>query len=89
MSTDSNISDVMDSLVTDTTAATDDSVMSVQPSSTIRVYTPSHLNPRVIMETRSESLFNFRRRVHLKEVAVAPFRPISTLNMHLPNDVDP
>ena len=89
MSTDSSISDVMDSSVKDTTAATDDSVMSVQPSSTIRVYTPSHLNPRVIMDTRSESLFNFRRRVHLKEVAATPFRPISTLNMHLPNDVDP
>ena len=78
MSTDSNISDVMDSSVTDTsvsktsTAATDDSVMSMQRLASIFVYTPSHLNPRVIMEARSESLFNFRRRVHLKEVATAP-----------------
>jgi hypothetical protein len=95
MSTNSNISDVMDSSVTDTsvsktfTAVTDDSVMSMQRSASIFVYTPSHLNPRVIMEPRSESLFNFRRRVHLKDVAAAPFRPISTLNMHLPIDLDP
>jgi hypothetical protein len=94
MSTDSNISDVMDSSVTDTsvsktfTAATDDSDMSMQLPANL-VYTLSRLHPTVIMNTRSESLFNFRRRVHLREVAAAPFRPISTLNMHLPNDVDP
>ena len=52
MRTDSKISDVMDSSVTDTsvskisTATTDDSVMSVQQPSTVFVYTPSHLNSR-------------------------------------------
>jgi hypothetical protein len=95
MSTDSSISDVMDSSVTDTsvsktsTAATDDSDMSMQRPANILVYTLSHLQPTVIMVTRSESLFNFRRRVHLREVAATPFRPISTLNMHFPNAVDP
>jgi hypothetical protein len=49
----------------------------------------SHLHPTVIKETRKESLFNKRRTVHLAEAATAPFRPISTLNMHLPKDMDP
>jgi hypothetical protein len=95
MSTDSSISDVMDSSITDTsvsktsTAATEDSDMSMPLPANVLVYTLSHLHPTVIMETRRESLFNFRRRVHLREVAAAPFRPISTLNMHLPNDMDP
>jgi hypothetical protein len=94
MSTESNISDVMDSSVTETsvcktsTAATDDSDLSMPLPVNVLAYTLSHLHPTVIMETRSESLLNFRRRVHLKEVAAAPFRPISTLNMHLPNDMD-
>ena len=49
----------------------------------------SHLHPTVIMETRRESMLNRRRRVHLQEVAEAPFRPISTINVHLPNDMHP
>ena len=96
MRTDSNINDVMASSVTDasasktTTATADDSVLFMQLRSNVVAYKGlSHLHPTVIMETRRETLFNRRRRVHLKEVAAAPFRPISTLKMHLPNDLHP
>ena len=48
----------------------------------------SHLNSQTIMETRQESLFNQRKRVRLVNTVARPFNPISTLNVHLPNDVD-
>ena len=38
--------------------------------------------------TRQESLFNQRKRVRLVNTVTRPFNPISTLNVHLPNDVD-
>ena len=57
---------------------------------TSSTYTPlSHLNSQTIMKTRRESLFNQRKRVRLVKAAATPFNPISTLNVHLPNDVDP
>ena len=53
-------------------------------------YTPlSHLNTQTIMETRQKSLFNQRKRVRLVNTVARPFNPISTLNVHLPNDVNP
>ena len=62
-------------------------------TSTTRIsstYTPlSHLNSQTIMETRQESLFNQRKRVRLDNAVARSFNPISTLNVHLPNDVDP
>ena len=41
------------------------------------------------METRQESLLNQKKRVRLANTVTRPFNPISTLNVHLPNDVDP
>ena len=96
MRTDSNINDVMASSVTNvsssntTTATTNESVLQMPLPSNVFAYGGlSHLHPTVIMETRRESLFNQRRRIHLRQIAEAPFRPISTLNMHLPNDLHP
>ena len=57
---------------------------------TSSTYTPlSHLNSQTIMETRQESLFNQKKRVRLVNTAAVPFNLITTLNIHLPNDVDP
>ena len=96
MRTDSNINDVMASSVMNvsssntTTATTNESVLLMPLPSNVFAYGGlSHLHPTLIMDTRRESMFNRRRRVHLREVAEAPFRPISTLNMHLPNDLHP
>ena len=96
MRTDSNINDVMASSVTNesssntTTASTSESTLLMPLPSNVFAYGGlSHLHPSVIMDTRSESMFNRRRRIHLSEVAEAPFRPISTINMHLPNDMHP
>ena len=79
MRTDSNINDVMDFTVTDasasknTTTVSNESVLLMPLPSNVFVYEGlSHLHPTVIMETRRESMFNRRRRVHLKEVAEAP-----------------
>jgi hypothetical protein len=53
-------------------------------------YTPlSHLSSQTIMETRQESLCNQRERVRLVNTAAVSFNPITTLNVHLPNDEDP
>ena len=73
---------------TSTTAmASSDTTSTTRGSST---YTPlSHLSTQTIMETRQESLFNQRKRVRLVNTVARPFNPISTLNVHLPNDVDP
>jgi hypothetical protein len=86
----------MASSVTDTsvcktpTATTDDSDMSLQlPENAFAYVALTHLHPTVIMETRRESLFNHRRRVHLAKLTTAPFRPISTINFDLPNELDP
>ena len=49
----------------------------------------SHLNSQAIIEMRQESLFNQSKRVRLVNTAAVPFNPITTLNVHLPNDVDP
>ena len=96
MRTDSNINDVMASSVTNesssntTTASTSESILLMPLPSNVFAYGGlSHLHPSVIMETRSESMFNRRRRIYLREVAEATFRPISTINMHLPNDMHP
>ena len=49
----------------------------------------SHLITETIMETRQEFLFNHRKRVRLVNTVARLFNPISTLNVNLPNDVDP
>ena len=68
-------------------ASSSDMSSTTRASST---YTPlSHLSSQTIMETRQESLFNQRKRVRLANTVAVPFNPITTLNVHLPNDVDP
>ena len=68
-------------------ASSSDMTSTTRASST---YTPlSHLSSQTIIETRQESLFNQRKRVRLDNTAAVPFNPITTLNVHLPNDVGP
>ena len=78
---------------TTVTSTSTEAMTSSDTTSTTRVassYTPlSHLNTQTIMETREESLFNQRKRVRLVNTVARPFNPISTLNFHLPNDLDP
>ena len=72
MRTDSNINDVMASSVTNesssntTTASTSESILLMPLPSNVFAYGGlSHLHHSVIMETRSESMFNRRRRIYL------------------------
>jgi hypothetical protein len=67
-------------------ASSNDITSTTRASST---YTPlSHLSSQTIIETRQESLFNQRKRVRLVNTVAIPINPITTLNVHLPNDVD-
>ena len=73
---------------TSTTAITSsDTTSTTRGSSTYTLL--SHLNTQTFIETRQESLFNQRKRVRLVNTVARSFNPISTLNVHLPNDVDP
>ena len=77
---------------TTVTSTSTEAMTSSDTTSTTRVSSSyislSHLNTQTIMETRQESLFNQRKRVRLVNTVARPFNPTSTLNVHLPNDLD-
>ena len=52
---------------------------------TIAYTAPSHLLSHSIMETRSESIFNQRKRVRPVVPTHLPFDPVQTINQDLPN----
>jgi hypothetical protein len=93
--TDNFINEINEQKVNTTVSLNTSTMIATSSDTTSKTRVPStytllsHLQTQTIMETRKESLINRRGKVWLAEAATESFNPITTLNMHFPNDLDP